>query len=102
MTSKIEILVAELASLSTDDLLSLQEQIISQLRQRRELYRPDFDAEEEDEIKYSTPEEDENELIQLFGAERYAEIKRELANGALDKLPPTPKSLSQYIIEDRG
>ncbi len=105
MSSDLQIVLAKVKALSGNELLTVLESVTTELRQKgitNGNTQPGSVAEDEgNEIYYATPQEVEADLIALFGAERLAQIRTEITGGILNNLPTLPKSLSEYINEDR-
>jgi hypothetical protein len=107
MSTLLDELRAKLEQLSVNELLSLQEQIIQQLRARtltngnghtvktNSAYRHvDIPG-----VRHYTAKEIEAELAEIFTPEELAEINN--TDPATLNLPPLPKSLAEMISEDR-
>ena len=92
----LETIEARLDDLSITELLALQNLVTSRLEQKS--------TQDEELIKGSSPlasEELEADAIDFFGVARNRELTAFIKAGGLDNLPDLPKSLSEYIIEDR-
>src|SRR4051812_35412251 len=102
MNKNLENLKTKIEKLPTDELFGLLDHITNQLRQRTALngHKPpiaDRNIRDQDEIYFVTPEEVEAELAELYTPEELA-----LLNSVdLNNLPKLPKSLSEYLLEDR-
>lgn len=99
MSATLDLILSKVGELSSEELLALQERIVEKLGQSKPA-----NGHPKQEIIYApilTPEEIEAELIEIFGAVEYAQIKAAIANGILDNLPQAPRPISQEISEDR-
>ncbi len=96
-TKNLEALVAKIRELPTQDVLTLSSYITELLRER---VGQNDKSVEQSVVSRSEPipAEIEAKMIEIFGAEEWAEIK----NTNITDLPPLPKSLSEYVNEGRG
>jgi hypothetical protein len=98
MSNKLEELKAELEQLSADELRLLISQIEQLLKRKNEQTKP---KSENKPILPSafriTLEEVEDSLLKTFTPEELAEA----AKVDLSKIPPLPKTITEYISEDR-
>lgn len=100
MTTKLQHLLEELDELSPDELLTVLERTTQQLRKSVSPNGSHKDLASMF-LPKKTPEQARTELIEIFGPEEWARIEASLDEKGVSDLPELPKSLSEYLIEER-